>query len=78
MKVKRRTTSGKITIHQRKERPAMARCANCKEELHGIPRRTPSKFKKLSLSERRPKRPYGGYLCSNCTREIFRGMARGV
>ncbi|MEK6909496.1 MAG: 50S ribosomal protein L34e [Candidatus Aenigmatarchaeota archaeon] len=78
MKVKRRAPSGKIKIHKRKERPALAKCANCKSPLHGIQRKIPSEFKKLSASERRPDRPYGGYLCSHCTRELFRERVRGM
>ena len=78
MKVKRRTPSGKIKIHKRKERPALAKCANCKSPLQGIQRKIPSEFKKLSASERRPDRPYGGYLCSSCSREVFRERIRGM
>lgn len=78
MKVKRRTPTGKIVISNRKERPATAKCANCKSQLHGVQRKIPSEFKKLSASERRPERPYGGYLCSNCSREIFRERVRSV
>jgi len=78
MKVKRRTPSGKITFHHRKERPAQAKCANCKEPLHGVPRLIPSEFKKLSATERRPERPYGGYLCSSCSRETFRERVRSM
>ena len=78
MKVKRRTPTGKIVFHKRKERPAQAKCANCKSPLHGMQRKIPSRFKKLSASERKPERPYGGYLCSNCSREIFRERIRGV
>lgn len=78
MKVKRRTPSGKIKIHNRKERPSSVKCANCKSPLHGLSRLIPSEIRKLSASERRPDRPYGGYLCSNCSREIFRERARSV
>ena len=78
MKIKRRTPSGKIAFHNRKERPTPVKCANCKSPLHGIPRLIPSKMKKLSVSERRPERPYGGYLCSNCSREVFREKIRSV
>ncbi|MBI1979058.1 MAG: 50S ribosomal protein L34e [Candidatus Aenigmarchaeota archaeon] len=78
MRVKRRTPSGKILFHQRRERPSHAKCANCKSQLHGISRKIPSEFKKLSASEKGPERPYGGYLCSSCTRELFREKARGV
>ena len=74
--IKRKTPSGKITLHERRRRPSQAKCANCKSPLHSIQRKIPSEFKKLSASERKPERPYGGYLCSNCTKEIFRERAR--
>ena len=77
-KVKVRAPSGKITIHQRKEKPKVAKCANCKSPLHGMPRLLSNEFRKLSGSERRPDRPYGGHLCSDCTRDTFREQVRGV
>lgn len=77
-RVKRRSPSGKIKFHLRKERPQKVKCANCKMPLHGVPRLIPSKLRKLSKSDRRPERPYGGYLCSNCSREALREKARGV
>ncbi len=78
MRVKRRTPSGKNILRQRRERTGLAECANCKSPLHGIPRRITSEFKKLSSSERKPERPYGGNLCSDCTREIFRESVRSI
>ncbi len=77
-KVKIRSPSGNAMLRRRRERVAAAKCANCKSPLHGLQRKTQSGFKKLSLSERRPERPYGGCLCSNCSRDIFRERARGV
>lgn len=76
MKVKRRTPTGRIAMHARKNRPAQAKCANCKSPLHGMPRLVPSEMRKLSASERNPSRAYGGNLCSNCSRELFREAAR--
>lgn len=75
-KVKKRSPSGRVSVHVKREKPSIAKCANCKSLLHGIPRLNPSEIKKLSKSKRRPERPYGGYLCSNCSREIFREIVR--
>ncbi|MBI2542618.1 MAG: 50S ribosomal protein L34e [Candidatus Aenigmarchaeota archaeon] len=75
-KVKRRVTSGKVRIHVKREKTALHRCANCKGILHGMKRLMQSRVRKLAKSDRRPDRPYGGYLCSNCTRELFRERAR--
>lgn len=77
-RVKVRTPSGKISIQKRKEKPQAVKCANCKQPLHGMKRAIPSEFGKLAKTERRPERPYGGYLCSSCMREIFRERARSL
>lgn len=71
-KIKKRTPSGRTVIRRGKKRPAQARCATCGAKLHGMPRLKPSKLKKLPKSKRVPNRPYGGYLCSRCMRELFK------
>jgi len=77
-KVKTRTPPGKIKFHYRRERVQIAKCANCKSQMRGIRRLIPSEFKKLAKSDRRPERPYGGYFCSSCSKEIFRERVRSV
>ena len=77
VKIKRKTPTGKIKIVKRRKKPKIARCAICKSPLH-VPREIPSKLRKLSLSEKRPNRPYGGYLCSKCMREIMKERARRI
>lgn len=59
------------------KRPKIAKCANCGKKLQGVPRLQPSKLRKLPKSRRKPNRPYGGYLCSECMRELFRKKVRG-
>lgn len=78
MKTKKRTPTGKTAIHNKKERPSHHKCANCKAELHGMKRLISSEVGKLSASEKRPSRPYGGHLCASCSREVFRERARGI
>ena len=63
------TPGGKVRIHYAKKRPAAAKCAACKKPLHGVPRGLPSEIRKLSKTEKRPERPYGGNLCSPCARK---------
>ncbi len=75
-KSKTKTPGGKILIRKGRERPDIARCANCNSPLHGTKRLIPNRLKKLSASEKRPNRPYGGYFCSSCTRELFRDKVR--
>lgn len=72
-KVYRRTPGGRTVIHYRRKKVDWAKCANCGSILNGVPRLRPSEMRKLSKSERRPNRPYGGYLCPRCLRrEVIR------
>jgi large subunit ribosomal protein L34e len=61
-----------------KMRTGTAKCANCKKPLHGMPGLSQNEIRKLAKTERRPSRAYGGYLCSNCTKELFRERARSI
>jgi len=73
-----RTPGGKTVIHYRKRKPSKAKCAICKKPLHGVPRERPTKLRKLSKTEKRPSRPYGGYLCAKCLREVIKEKARSL
>ncbi len=77
-KVKKRTPGGRIVVHLKKKKPKVAKCAICKKPLHGIPRLTPKELKKLPKTKKRPERPYGGYLCSKCLKEILKEKARSL
>ena len=76
-KFKRRTIS-RIVLRTKRRRPSAAKCAVCKKPLHGVKRLHQIQMKKLSKTEKRPERPYGGYLCSSCAREKFREKVRGM
>jgi len=77
-KIKRRIPSGRIIIKEKRKRVSVAKCANCGKILHGVPRLQASKMKKLAKSKKRPNRPYAGYLCSRCVRELFRERIRSI
>lgn len=77
-KFKRRIPSGSVVIRRKKEKPKIAKCAWCKKPLHGVPKLSISQMRKLSKTQKRPSRAYGGYLCSSCVREIFRENARTI
>jgi len=77
-KVKIRTPAGKIAIHFKKRKTQPAKCASCGKILHGVPRVTSTKIKKLSKSEKRPTRIFGGYFCPACTEALLRERARQV
>jgi len=59
---------GRNSIHYKRKKPDFAKCGECGAKLQGVPRDVPYKIAKLSKSERKPTRPYGGNLCSKCTR----------
>ena len=67
-----RTPGNRLVIHYRRRKPKVAKCARCGKPLHGVPRLRPSELRKLPKSKRRPDRPYGGNLCSECMREVMK------
>lgn len=55
-----------------RRKPSAAHCARCGVQLPGIPRGNPADIAKLSKTEKRPERPYGGVLCSRCLRDTIK------
>lgn len=51
-----------------KRKPKKPHCANCGKVLPGVASAAPYKVRKLSKTQKRPERPFGGVLCSACTR----------
>jgi large subunit ribosomal protein L34e len=71
-----KTTPGGVSVTQYIQRnPAKAKCANCGKALHGIPR---SKSNELTKSQRKPQRPFGGTLCSPCSRTAIISKYRNI
>jgi large subunit ribosomal protein L34e len=68
-KVMKRTPGGKTVKRYLRRLPQVAKCANCKKALHGIPRMTRQQAKGAAKSTKTVARPYGGNLCSKCMRE---------
>lgn len=68
-RVRKKTPKGKIVTHYIQRRPSKSKCAVCKNPLLGMPNLVPHKLKKLSKTQRRPERPYGGYLCPACLKK---------
>ncbi|MBS3149398.1 50S ribosomal protein L34e [Candidatus Woesearchaeota archaeon] len=73
-----KTPGGKIVIHYERRVHNKKKCANCKKELHGIPRKLPYKYRTMSKSKKTVNRLFGGYLCSNCSREKIKEISRNV
>ena len=75
-RVQKRVPGGRTTIHYKKEKSKPAKCSRCGQILHGIPRCHPSELRKLTRSQRRIMRMYGGQLCANCLRELLKEAVR--
>ncbi|MFX1518936.1 MAG: 50S ribosomal protein L34e [Promethearchaeota archaeon] len=76
--LKKRSTKvpGGRVIHYKKKKVRKSKCAVCGKRLSGVPRMSPSALRKLPKTQRRPQRPYGGYLCSQCLQELTKQAAR--
>ena len=75
-RVKTRLPGGELVTHYKKRNPSPAKCGGCGKELKGIPRLRPYKMKKIGVSKKRTERPYGGNLCSECSRKLIKQKAR--
>jgi large subunit ribosomal protein L34e len=73
-----RTPGSKTVVHHRERKPSKAVCSICKKQLAGVPRERPAKIANLPKTAKRPERPYGGVLCSACTRKYLQSKARGA
>lgn len=69
-----KTPGNRLVFHYEKRKPKQAHCAICKTLLIGIPREKPYKMQRLPKTKKRPERPYGGILCSECMRNKIREM----
>lgn len=74
-RVKVKTTKG-VVIQYRKRKPKQAHCAKCRKPLKGVARGRPYQIKKISKTQRRPQRPFGGMLCSKCMRDKIKEQVR--
>jgi len=68
-RVKKRTPGGRLIVQYKKRKPKIAHCAKCKRMLQGVPRKR--LIMKVPKTGRRPERPYGGVLCSSCSRKLI-------
>jgi large subunit ribosomal protein L34e len=75
-KIRKKIPGGASIIHFFRKRPGGAVCAECGKPLHGVSREISSKIRKLSKSKKRPERPYGGKLCSECSRKKIKEKVR--
>jgi large subunit ribosomal protein L34e len=66
-----KTPSGRTKTQYKQRKPSPAICAKCGAVLSGVPRETPIRLAKVAKTSRRPERPYGGVLCSKCSRKTI-------
>ncbi|MFH1839564.1 MAG: 50S ribosomal protein L34e [Nanoarchaeota archaeon] len=64
-----KTPGNKLKVQYKQKKPKKLRCSECGQELHGIPNLIKARFKNLPKTKKRPQRPYGGVLCSKCSRK---------
>ena len=64
-------TATKTVIHYKSRKPSKAICSTCKKPLKGVPREVSSKMRNMPKTKKRPERPYGGVLCSSCSRKVI-------
>ena len=77
-KLKTRLITGKVVIHYYRRKPGKAQCGACGDNLKGVPRERPNTMHNLPRSCKRPQRPYGGVLCSRCSRKLIVSRVRSI
>jgi len=75
-RVKVKTPGGETKVHYKRRKPSKAKCSGCGKNLAGVPRELPGKMTKMPKTKKRPERPYGGKLCTQCTRNKIKQTAR--
>ena len=75
-RVSRKTPGGNTVKHYAKRKPSKAKCGECGKLLAGVPRERPFKMARMPKTKKRPERPYGGVLCTACTRKKMVAKAR--
>ena len=63
-----RVPGGRTVLRFEERTPKQAHCSECGKVLPGIPRMSRVEAKHSPKTAKRPERPYGGVLCSACTR----------
>lgn len=67
---------GRSKLVYRREKYGSPQCALCGNVLIGVPSGSASKIHKLTRSQRKPTRPFGGQLCSKCFRKVIAMKAK--
>ena len=70
------TPGGRRVTHYRPRQHGRAQCGVCKSPLQAVMTARPRVLRNVPKTERRPERPYGGVLCSKCSRALIKAKAR--
>lgn len=71
-----KTPGGKVVIQYKRRKPGFAECGGCGARLKGVPRGRVFELRNLPKTAKRPERPFGGVLCSACSRIKIISLAR--
>ena len=75
-RVKKKLPGGSTVTKYEHRNPSVHKCSKCGKELKGIPRARPHKMKNMGISKKTVSRPFGGNLCSNCSRKLIKEETR--
>ncbi|MEA3229440.1 MAG: 50S ribosomal protein L34e [archaeon] len=75
-RIKKTTPGGHRVIHYKRKGVSKAHCSLCGAVLSGVPTGKDAEIAKLSKTQKRPERVYGGMLCSSCSRQEIRNKLR--
>jgi large subunit ribosomal protein L34e len=73
-----KTPGGTTKMIYKRRKPAKAQCAKCRVTLKGMPVEQRYKMRNMAKTKKRPERPYGGILCTKCSRELIAEKARSM
>ena len=73
-----KTPGGINKILYKPRKPSAAVCSVTRQRLLGVPKLLPFKLRKLSITQRRPTRPYGGNLSSMAMRDVMKQKIESI
>jgi large subunit ribosomal protein L34e len=77
-RVSKKVPGGRTLLKFLRRNPSIAHCGRCGAILHGIPRGNAEDISKLSKTQKRPERPFGGVLCSKCLKDVLKYEVREI
>ena len=75
-RVQRKTPGAKTATHYVKSSPSPSKCTSCGAVLPGVARGRKAEMQNMPKTKKRPERPFGGVLCTKCSRKKIKLEAR--